>query len=105
MLRWLGKRAYGVYLIHQAIQGLLFGAILRRSPAINNTADLATVVAAVVLTMTIASISWRFFESPLIAFGHRSVYLPREAPKRATLRKKRSTAEVTCDRFAGSRTS
>jgi peptidoglycan/LPS O-acetylase OafA/YrhL len=63
-LRRLGWIAYGGYLLHQV---LLF-ALKHFLPAW----PLAGVsVASLVATFVLAIISWRYFEKPLIDYGHR----------------------------------
>jgi peptidoglycan/LPS O-acetylase OafA/YrhL len=73
-LAWLGGIAYGTYLFHQPIQGLLFGYFRGESPVINSGPTLVTTLVALILTLTVARLSWRFFEQPLIRFGHQSNY-------------------------------
>jgi peptidoglycan/LPS O-acetylase OafA/YrhL len=73
-LGWLGLVAYGTYLFHQPIQWLLFAYFWGGAPAITSGYTLITTLAALLLTLAIARLSWRFIESPLIRFGHRSDY-------------------------------
>jgi peptidoglycan/LPS O-acetylase OafA/YrhL len=73
-LAWLGTIAYGTYLFHQPIQGVLFGYLWGHEPQITGLPTLLTAIAALALTLVIARLSWRFFEQPLIRFGHRSSY-------------------------------
>jgi len=73
-LAWLGTIAYGTYLLHQLIQGLLFGYFWGHGPEITRVSPISTALAALVLTLVIARLSWRFFEQPLIRLGHRSTY-------------------------------
>jgi peptidoglycan/LPS O-acetylase OafA/YrhL len=71
-LMGLGTLAYCSYLIHlPMIQAsrLLLG--LRLSPG---SAWLAGSVLGVALTLTIAALSWKYFEKPLLRRGHRQVY-------------------------------
>jgi peptidoglycan/LPS O-acetylase OafA/YrhL len=71
MLRWLGMLAYGTYLIHQAVQGFVFAAIHCQPGSINSVTDLLVSVACLAITLLLSSLSWRYFESPLIKIGHR----------------------------------
>jgi len=76
-LKWLGGLggiAYGTYLLHQFVQGILFGYIHAHEPRIMGGATLLTGIGALVLTLVVARLSWLFFERPLIRFGHRSSY-------------------------------
>lgn len=73
-LGWLGTIAYGTYLLHQMIQGILFGYFWGNKPRIVGGYTLLTSLAALALTLIIAHMSWRFFEQPLIRFGHRLRY-------------------------------
>jgi peptidoglycan/LPS O-acetylase OafA/YrhL len=47
-LRWLGSIAYGVYLIHQPVQGLLFGCWMGRSPEIRGLQGMLLAMISVV---------------------------------------------------------
>jgi peptidoglycan/LPS O-acetylase OafA/YrhL len=75
-LRWrwlmgLGTIAYCVYLIHLPVYFATFGLILHKAdPRLATFADLAVSLLALALTIGIAKISWRFFEKPLVRFGH-----------------------------------
>jgi peptidoglycan/LPS O-acetylase OafA/YrhL len=73
-LGWLGAVAYGVYLLHQPIQGLLFGYFGGGTPVIDGGYTLLLTLAALILTVAIARVSWLYFERPLIRLGHRSKY-------------------------------
>ncbi len=73
-LRWLGGRAYCVYLLHQTVNGLAHGLILGRPPGFGTPAEMAITAAAVAATLALAEVSWRLFERPLIAWGHSVSY-------------------------------
>jgi peptidoglycan/LPS O-acetylase OafA/YrhL len=73
-LGWLGAIAYGTYLLHQMIMGLFFGYFWRHEPRITGGGTVLTSLAALFLTLVIARLSWKYFELPLIRFGHRSNY-------------------------------
>lgn len=70
LLVWLGSVSYGAYLIHTVVLGLAFGFLRHHSPKIANVADLMVVLFALCLTMTIAQLSWTFFEKPIVKYGH-----------------------------------
>src|SRR5579862_4062590 len=84
-LCWIGTLAYGIYLIHQPVQYLLYGIFLRQGPAITGVASFLVAVTGVGLTLMLAIFSWRYFEQPLIRMGRRSTFefgtaRPVEAP-------------------------
>jgi peptidoglycan/LPS O-acetylase OafA/YrhL len=74
-LGWIGAIAYGVYLIHQTVQGMLFGLCSIHEPSITGVSSLLIAFSALVATLVIAKLSWRYFESPLVRLGHRAKYL------------------------------
>jgi peptidoglycan/LPS O-acetylase OafA/YrhL len=74
-LGWLGGLAYGVYLLHQTVNGMLFGLVWKREPFIQGGSSLLTTLTAIVLTLMVAQLSWRYFEAPLIR-KFRSQYQP-----------------------------
>jgi peptidoglycan/LPS O-acetylase OafA/YrhL len=73
-LRRLGKLAYCLYLVNEPVLALtrvaLRGAGLTAGPA----ADLAAAVMAFVVSVAISELSWRVFESKLLAIGQRFSY-------------------------------
>jgi peptidoglycan/LPS O-acetylase OafA/YrhL len=73
-LRQLGIVAYGTYLIHQAISGLVYGLVRRHWPYILGGSDLLLVLAALAITVAIAAASWRWFEKPIVNVGRRWRY-------------------------------
>jgi peptidoglycan/LPS O-acetylase OafA/YrhL len=73
-LGWLGGIAYGTYLLHQMMQGMLFALLWRSDPSITGGYTLLTTLAALILTLVIARLSWNYFEHPLVKIGHRSGY-------------------------------
>jgi peptidoglycan/LPS O-acetylase OafA/YrhL len=73
-LAHLGRHSYFIYLWH----GLLGGALIRwlGGPdfTLNSAAGAGIVVLAVAATWAAAAASWRWFEGPLVAWGHRQRY-------------------------------
>src|SRR4051812_42908197 len=68
-IRWLGRLggiAYGVYLIHEAILGLCHWFDGNTEPILRTGRDAATTVIALAITLMLATISFRYFESPLL---------------------------------------
>jgi len=75
--RWLGQLgviSYCVYLIHQPVAYLVHGLIWQREPLISSVQGLLTTGLALVATIIIASLSWRFFESRCVRWGRRFAY-------------------------------
>jgi peptidoglycan/LPS O-acetylase OafA/YrhL len=72
--RWLmglGGIAYGVYLFHLLVFGLIF-AVLKDHP----NSGAMTALLALVLTIVIAKASWEWFEKPFVRFGRRECFRP-----------------------------
>ena len=85
-LRWLGMIAYGVYLFHEMV--LAFARNLLGAASSGNSVawQLAVSGLAVVVTFLLASLSWIYFEQPLVQHGHRLRYEnPKVPPITATL--------------------
>lgn len=70
LLRKLGTLAYGIYIFHQGMSGLCHALILRQTPRMQVPADALAMLCALLLTIALASLSWNFFEKPLVRFGH-----------------------------------
>jgi peptidoglycan/LPS O-acetylase OafA/YrhL len=68
-LRGLGTIAYGVYLLHL----LVFGVIVMGLGSYANRGAIALMLALAV-TVIIAKVSWEWFEKPLVRLGHRIGY-------------------------------
>jgi peptidoglycan/LPS O-acetylase OafA/YrhL len=68
-LRALGAISYAVYLSHQLALSFLIHVAAPLSP-------LLITFLAFALTITVCSISWRFFEKPLIDLGHQPRHVP-----------------------------
>jgi peptidoglycan/LPS O-acetylase OafA/YrhL len=75
-LMWLGSIAYGLYLIHQPVQGLIYGFFGGRAPVIQQWNDVKFALISLVVTIFIARVSWLYFERPLVEVGHRWHYRP-----------------------------
>jgi peptidoglycan/LPS O-acetylase OafA/YrhL len=80
-LVWCGQRSYGIYMYHQAVNGLVQGLLLRHpSPEIRTWTDALVTVLALCATLSLAYISYRFIENPILQYGHRMKYLPQLNP-------------------------
>jgi peptidoglycan/LPS O-acetylase OafA/YrhL len=70
----VGVVAYCLYLFHQLVNGLAHGLILGSNYAISDWRDALVTVFSFLLVFTIARLSWRWFEKPLVRVGHRYRY-------------------------------
>ena len=73
-LRHLGTIAYGVYIMHMAIVSLAHGLVLGNKPLIYNLPDAIVTLTALLVTLSLAALSWHFFERPIIRWGHSFSY-------------------------------
>jgi peptidoglycan/LPS O-acetylase OafA/YrhL len=65
-LRFFGEISYGLYLIHQPVLTLLIGFILGIPLFQHGVERLHVTVIAAVISICLATLSWRFFERPII---------------------------------------
>jgi peptidoglycan/LPS O-acetylase OafA/YrhL len=69
--RWLGLLgtiSYAVYLLHHPVLRLVYG--FAGAPiAVASLRGVALMVLAVVLTLALAALSWRYFEGPIVRWG------------------------------------
>ncbi len=77
LLRHFGLLAYGIYLIHSVIRAVLLNCILGSpSPANGILAQNIVSIGAFLVTWLVALLSWRFFEGPIVRWGHSFRYTP-----------------------------
>lgn len=69
-LRWLGKRAYSIYLFHLSLIALA-GWLLPPVSFVTSACNRAFVLIGIV---ALAAVLWRLIEEPLILLGHRTAY-------------------------------
>ncbi|MGA2053281.1 MAG: hypothetical protein ABSH19_08220, partial [Opitutales bacterium] len=69
-----GLISYGLYLLHVPILGLVF-SVQKTLPFLYDRYDVTLALLAAVFTWLIASLLFRFYERPIIAWGHRFRYL------------------------------
>jgi len=75
VLRHFGIIAYGMFLINlpviTLVQGLISGKTM---PDIGNWSDVLTALLAFLVTWILAFLSWKFFEKPIVRWGHSFSY-------------------------------
>jgi peptidoglycan/LPS O-acetylase OafA/YrhL len=77
VLVWFGQLSYGIYMFHEAVRGLLHGALGHSAPQMRTPLDAGITILALFVTLLLAMFSYRFFESPILRFGHRFQYSPK----------------------------
>lgn len=74
----LGILAYGLYLLHQPMMGLVFGLAGREAPALGpwppQWIPLVLMGIVAVTVIGLAHLSWEYFERPLVRRGHHHRY-------------------------------
>lgn len=73
-LRKLGILAYGIYLIHTAIEYLTHALLLNQAPQVRTERDVLATMGALLVTLTLAYFSWNLFEKRMVALGHSVAY-------------------------------
>ena len=73
---WFGMLSFGIYLFHQPVSGLLHASIRGSQPRITNISDASITLLALVVTLLLAWLSYRFIERPFLDYGRRFQYAP-----------------------------
>lgn len=100
LMRWtplqgLGIISYGVYLLHIPVAGLLHGLVSQKKISVTTFSDGMTTLLALILTLVLASVSWRFFEKPIIAWGHSFLYGKRKMSSASESQRSAKTMAAT----------
>lgn len=69
-LAWLGGISYCVYLLHDALHFFAYRVILHSEPQIYDAQGAAVSGLSLLATLALATLSWRYFEKPLMLRGH-----------------------------------
>jgi len=70
----LGIVAYGLYLFHIPLIGLIYGMAGKETPEMTGLSTILLTSLAGVLLFALARLSWRYFEKPLVRRGHHYQY-------------------------------
>jgi peptidoglycan/LPS O-acetylase OafA/YrhL len=73
-LRNLGIISYSVYLMHASINMLMHGLILGKEIDLVHLSDGIVTIMALLTTLLLATLSWHFFEKPIVRWGHSFPY-------------------------------
>jgi peptidoglycan/LPS O-acetylase OafA/YrhL len=74
ILGWLGGISYCVYILHDAFNFFAHQMFLHAEPQIYTAKGVGVTLFALAATLVVASLSWRYFEKPLIRRGHTYSY-------------------------------
>lgn len=75
-LRGLGAISYGLYLIHYTVYGLIMACLLGHSGPVTSLREFAVSLFAVAVAVGLASVSWHFFERPVMTSGLSVLFAP-----------------------------
>jgi peptidoglycan/LPS O-acetylase OafA/YrhL len=75
-LAWIGNRSYFIYLFHAPVLGLTSVVFGSTGMEITSIADLAVVTLALVMTLALSQVSFRYFEAYFLKLGQRVSYAP-----------------------------
>jgi peptidoglycan/LPS O-acetylase OafA/YrhL len=80
VLTRVGLISYGLYLVHQPLNGLWHGLVLHGRPAVETPLQVVVTLAALMTSLALATLSWCLFERPLVNYGRRFRYAERVHP-------------------------
>ncbi|HEY5237557.1 MAG TPA: acyltransferase [Rhizomicrobium sp.] len=80
VLRYLGKVSYTLYLVHQSVSGLLHGLLLGGLPDVGTPAQIAVSLLAIAVSVGLASLSWYWFEAPILRWARNYSTTPHALP-------------------------
>jgi peptidoglycan/LPS O-acetylase OafA/YrhL len=70
----MGRVSYCLYVIHQAVNVAVHETLLRATPRADSWRAILVTALAALVAYSLATLSWKFFEHPLIRRGHRYPY-------------------------------
>jgi peptidoglycan/LPS O-acetylase OafA/YrhL len=70
----LGILAYGLYLFHEPVLGLVYGLAGYASPKLTGLSTIGLTLLSGLLVFALTRFSWLYFEKPLLRRGHRYQY-------------------------------
>jgi peptidoglycan/LPS O-acetylase OafA/YrhL len=76
----IGLISYGLYMYHQAVNGLVHGLLFDQEPTIANVSDVVAGLGVLVIAFGIATLSYIYFESPIRRLGQRLTAASRHNP-------------------------
>jgi peptidoglycan/LPS O-acetylase OafA/YrhL len=81
-LRFLGRVSYFLYLVHWGVLKSTSVLVRELAPTAGPVVQFAAMLSALAVTLVVAELSWRFFESRMLSIGHRVKYskTPRALP-------------------------
>jgi peptidoglycan/LPS O-acetylase OafA/YrhL len=68
---WMGQRCYSLYLLHMPVAGLTALAFGNATPLATEPRSLLAILVALVVTLFLSNLTYRFIERPFIAYGAR----------------------------------
>jgi peptidoglycan/LPS O-acetylase OafA/YrhL len=80
VLRFFGRISYALYLFHIPVSCVVFYALVGRARSLQNATDVALIALSFVLSVAVATLSWRWFERPILAWAQRWRYAPAGSP-------------------------
>jgi peptidoglycan/LPS O-acetylase OafA/YrhL len=80
VLCYLGTLSYGIYMYHQAINGILHAVFFADEPVIRGWATFGVTLLSVLATALVSMASYHFVEKYLLRLGHRAKWQPDVKP-------------------------
>jgi peptidoglycan/LPS O-acetylase OafA/YrhL len=70
-LVWLGTVSYGVYLFHEGINSACHRLLMHAEPRFVTAGEMGATGLSILLTLSLAAASWKWFEKPIVDRSHR----------------------------------
>jgi peptidoglycan/LPS O-acetylase OafA/YrhL len=75
-LRYIGRISYLLYLIHMSVCNLIFHVVVHHSRSMNTPFDLVLLAVSFAVSVSVAAVSWQYFEKPILDLARKSGYRP-----------------------------